>query len=164
MQYDITTRHVPDQAVVSVRGWTDRANLSPFVGNTFGELYGRLQRLGVAPDGDALVIYHEFGADGIDAEVCVPVATNVDLDVLAAGGLLRRVIPGSTVAQTTHVGAYEALAGAYDAVASWIREGGYEPNGPARERYQAGPADRIPETAYRTLIEFPVSEALVGAR
>jgi effector-binding domain-containing protein len=164
MTCEIATRHVPDQAVVSVRGRTDRAHLSPFVGTTFGSLFGRLQRVGVAPDGDTLVIYHEFEEDGIDAEICVPVAMNVDLDVLATAGLERRVIPGSTVAQTLHVGPYEALAGAYEAVAAWIREQDLESIGPARERYQAGPADGIPETAFRTLIEFPVAEAPVAVR
>jgi effector-binding domain-containing protein len=139
-------------------------HLSPFVGTTFGELYGRLRRVGVAPDGDGLVIYHEFEDDGIDAEVCVPVATNVDVAVLASAGLLRRVVPGSTVAQTVHVGAYDALAGAYAAVESWIDEHGLRSIGPARERYQAGPGDGVPETAYRTLIEFPIAEALTPVR
>ncbi len=164
MTYDITTRHVPDQAVVSIRARTDRAHLSPFVGTTFGELYGRMQRVGVAPDGDGMVIYHAFEDDGIDAEVCVPVAMNVDLDLIAAGGLVRRVVPGSTVAQTVHVGAYDALADAYSAVATWIDRHDLRSTGPARERYQAGPGDMVPETAYRTLIEFPVTEALIAVR
>ena len=132
MTYEITTRYVPDQVIVSIRGRTDRANLSPFVGTTFGELYSRMQQVGVAPDGDGMVIYHAFEDDGIDAEVCVPAAMNVDLDLIAAGGLVRRVVPGSTAAQTVHLGAYDNLADAYAAVATWIDRHDLRSTGPAR--------------------------------
>lgn len=161
MPYQITTRHVPDEPVVSVRGRTSVDDLSPFVGTTIGHLLGDLGRVGVTPAGPILIVYHEFGPDGVEAEVCVPVAPTVDAAALTAAGLTVHVLPGVMVAETTHVGSYEDLSGAYAAIATWIAEHDRESIGPARERYLAGPGEGIPETAYVTRIEFPISEALV---
>jgi effector-binding domain-containing protein len=161
MPYDITTRHVQDQLVVSVRAETTMAGLSSFVGETIGTLISRLQRVGVAPDGHVLVIYHAVDPNRIDAEVAVPVSAHVDLDVLARAGLAVRVVPAATVAQTHHVGPYEGLPEAYRALAGWLSEHGVATVGPTRERYQVGFGDGVPESAFLTQIEWPIAEARV---
>lgn len=161
MPYDITTRHVQDQLVVSVRAETTMAALSSFVGETIGTLIGRLQRVGVAPDGHVLVIYHAVDPDGIDAEVAVPVSSHVNLDILAGAGLAARVVPAATVAQTHHVGPYQDLPEAYEALAGWLSGHGVASIGPVRERYQVGYGDGVPESAFLTQIEWPIAEAPV---
>ncbi len=64
-----------------------------------------------------------------------------------------------TVARTLHVGPYEALGGAYDAVTDWIRGRGFELAGPMRERYLNGPGDNVTPAEYRTEVEIPVVAA-----
>ncbi len=157
MEYEITTRDVPERMVVFVRGRTTPEGLSAFIGTSFDELVDQLAALGSAPNGETLVIYHEFGPAGIDAEVCVPIGP----DAVTGGGLERRVVPAATVAQTLHAGPYEGLPHAYEAVAAWIRRHGFDEVGPSRERYIVGPGEEVPEADYRTLIETPVARALV---
>lgn len=159
MEYAITTRDVPDQLVVFVRGRTTREELPAFLGASFDRIVGELTHHGSAPNGETLVIYHEVGPDGIDCEVCVPVAP----DAVVSGDLWRRIVPAATVAETLHIGSYDGLARAYDAVAIWIRDHGLTGAGPARERYLEGPGEEVPEADYRTRIEFPVERALVAA-
>ena len=159
MDYPITTRDVPDQLVVFVRGLTTREELPAFLGAAFDRIIGELTHHGSAPNGETLVIHHEFGPDRIDCEGCVPVAP----DAVVSGELWRRIVPAATVAETLHVGPYDGLARAYDAVAAWIRDHGLTEAGPARERCLEGPGEEVPEADYRTRIAFPVERALVTA-
>ncbi len=159
MAYEIITREVADQRVVSLRGLVTRPGLSAFIGSSYDALMAGLGPLGIAPNGEPLVIYHEWSEARIDVEVCLPVGTAHAIP----GEFEDRVVPAATVAQTLHVGRYEELPGAYRALETWIADHGYEEVGPTRERYLVGPGSDAPETAYRTLIETPVAKALVTA-
>jgi effector-binding domain-containing protein len=157
MGYEVITRNVPDQHIVSLRGRTTRDQLSAYVGTAFGQLYQRLGEAGIAPNGEALAIYHAWGPDGIDVEMCVP----MDPDGSLAGDFVERILPAATVAQTLHVGSYDGLKDAYEAVDAWIGKHGFAAAGPSRERYIIGPARDMPEADYWTLVETPVERALV---
>jgi effector-binding domain-containing protein len=160
MTYDITRREVGDQPVVSIRDRVAASDMPAFIGRAFGELYGRLQVLAVPPTGEPLVLYHEFGPDGIDAEVCVPYAG----DITASGRIASRVLPAATVAETLHVGPYDELPAAYAALSGWIAEHGLESVGPVRERYLNAPGPGVSPADYRTVIQMPIVEAAVPAR
>jgi effector-binding domain-containing protein len=159
MAYEIITRDVPVQRVVSLRGLVTRAGLSGFIGSSYDSLFAALGSLGIPPAGDPLVIYHEWSPSGIDVEVCLPVDTERPIPP----EFEDRVVPAATVAQTLHVGPYDELMGAYRALESWIGERGYEEVGPSRERYIVGPESNLPEADYWTLIETPVAKSLVIA-
>jgi effector-binding domain-containing protein len=160
MTYDISRRVIPDQRILSIRDRLVQSELPAFLGRSFGELFGHLRLLGVEPQGEPFVIYHAFGWDDTDLEVCVPIAA----EVVASGRITARLLPGESVAQTLHVGPYDELATAYAAVTAWIRRNGFEVAGPVRERYLNGPADAVSPTAYRTILEMPIVEAAVLAR
>ena len=156
MGYQVITRHVPDQRIVSLRGWTAPVELSSHVGAAFGRLYERLGKAGMFPSGEPLAIYLKWDPDGIDVEVCVPIAEGS-----LGGEFVERILPAATVAQTVHLGPYDSLLGAYQGVAAWIGPNGYEEVGPSRERYLVGPGRDIPEADYRTQVETPIKRALV---
>ena len=157
MTYDITRRDVPDQHIVSIRERLATADMPAFVGRSLGDLYGYLGRLGVTPTAAPLVIYHAFGPDGVDAEVCLPVTD----EVAPTDRIMSRILSGVTVAETLHIGPYDGLGEAYSALASWIGLHGLETIGPARERYLNAPGPDVPPQAYQTLVEMPVAEAVV---
>jgi effector-binding domain-containing protein len=157
MEYEITVRDLPDQEVVFIRDRIRRDALSAFIGTSYDELVDRLATHGSAPHGETLVIYHESGPAGVDVEVCVPIAP----DAGVGAGLARRVVPAATVAQTLHVGSYDGLPDAYDAVASWVSRNEFSEVGPSRERYVVGPGEEVPEADYWTLIETPIARVLV---
>ena len=155
MEYQIALLELETQPIISIRGRHAQTEIPSFLGRSFGLLFGHLKLLGVDPAGPPFVIYHAFGPAGMDAEVCVPVASTVS----AAGGVEGRILPAMTVARTLHVGPYEDLGGAYDAVTDWIRGRGFELAGPMRERYLNGPGDNITPAEYQTEVEIPVVAA-----
>ena len=160
MAYDISTREVPDRRIISIRDRMTQAALPAFIGRSFGDLYGLARLPGVAETGEPFVIYHAFGPDGIDAEICLPVSGDLD----ATGRIAARVLPGGLVAETLHIGPYEGLGAAYEALSGWIDLNGFEASGPVRERYLNAPGEDVPPTAYRTIVEMPIAEAAVPAR
>jgi effector-binding domain-containing protein len=159
MDYVIATHPVQAQAIVSIRDRRKQHELPGFLKAAFPELFGRLRLLRVSPAGPPFVIYHEFGTEGTDAEVSVP----IDEPVAAAGKIEIRVLPAMTVARTVHVGSYEKLGDAYAAVWDWVRGHGFEAAGPVRERYLDGPGDDVAPSEYRTEIEVPIVPLVVGA-
>jgi len=161
MVYEMSVIEVPQVRVLAIRGQRPPDDLPAFLQGCFHDLYAHLGLLGVAPAGPPFVLYHAFGPDGIDAEVCAPIRVPVE----ATGRLATRIVPAATVVRTLHVGPYEAIAGAYAAQTRWVEEHGYQVDGPVRERYitgpggQAGPGD--PET-YRTEIDTPIMRVTVA--
>jgi effector-binding domain-containing protein len=158
MDYVIVTRELSQQPIVSIRDRRGEQDLPGFLGEAFGELLGRLGLLGVKPAGDPFVIYHDFGPEGVDAEVAVPVAQAVS----ATGRINARELPAVTVARTLHVGPYDDLEAAHAALTEWIRSNGFEAAGPVQERYLDGPGNQVSPALYRTEVEIPIVTAAVA--
>jgi effector-binding domain-containing protein len=159
MNYMIATHHLEPQAIVSIRDRRKQDDLPGFLKASFRQLFGRLRLLGVAPSGPPFVIYHDFGAEGLDAEVSVPIGE----PIAATGKIESHVLPAMTVARTVHLGPYEKLGDAYVAIWSWIRSHGFEVAGPVRERYLNGPGDRAGSKEYTTEIEIPIVPVVIVA-
>ena len=160
MMYQITRREVPAQAILSIRERLAVSELPAFFGRAWGELYHHLKALGVDPSGGPFALYHAFGPDGIDAEACVPYIG----DITASGRITARVLPAATVAETLHVGPYDELTNAYDAVHDWVAGEGFESVGPQREIYLTEPGPDVPPSTYRTVIQLPIKDVAVLAR
>jgi effector-binding domain-containing protein len=158
MDYSIAIRDLAQQQVISIRERHARAELPTFLGRAFGRLFGDLGLLGVRPAGPPVVIYHQFGLDDVDAEVCVPVGQAVH----ASGMIQTRVLPAVTVAGTVHVGRYEELGAAYAALQEWITDHEIEAAGPIQERYLSGPGNEVQPARYRTEVEIPIIPQHVG--
>lgn len=159
MTYAITTHDLPAQPIVSIRGRFRPVELPGFIGSAFDTLFGRLGRTGIEPAGPPFVIYHHFGAEDIDAEVCVPVGAVQP----QTGGMVSRVVPATTVARTLHVGSYDELEAAYAAVSAWVERHARTLAGPMQERYLNGPGDDTTPSEYRTEIEQPIVPLDVAA-
>ena len=157
MVYAIARRDVPEQRIVSIRERLATSDMPAFVGRAYRGLYGYLGRSGVTPGGEPFVIYHSFGPDGVDAEVCVPVT----VEVAPTERIVARVLPATTVAETLHIGPYDELGEAYSALTGWIGFHGLEVVGPVRERYLNAPGPDVPPEAYQTVVEMPVTEAAI---
>ena len=158
MDYVIASHHVEPQAIVSIRDRCKQADLPQFFEAAFAELYGALGLLEISPAGMPFAIYHEFGTDGVDVEVCVPAVQAIS----PTGRVNSRELPSMTVARTLHVGRYEDLEPAYAAVTAWVTRNGFVPAGPVQERYLNGPGDQVSPSEYRTEIEIPVAPLAVG--
>ena len=155
MTYECTIHEIPDLPILSIRDQVDPDAFPAFLGGVFPELFGHVGRHGVIAAGHPFVIYHAFGPELIDAEVCVPVSGPAPVD----GRILARTLAAATIVRTLHVGPYEELGSAYAALGEWVGDHGYHAAGPIRERYLTGVGDDVPPSTYRTELDMPIIPA-----
>ena len=156
MKYDITVKTLDDQPTVTIR----RTCKPEEVGRTLEEIlplvHGYLTRLGVDPAGPPFTRYHAFGdaADKklVDLEAGLPVKTVV----MGEGEIQTGELPAGMVARTWHVGSYETLPGAYQALERWIESRGLKPSGPPWEVYWTDPAEEPSPVQWKTEVVWPL--------
>jgi effector-binding domain-containing protein len=141
--------------VVSKRLPVRLSEIGPVMGAAFGEVYGFLGARGVQPYGPPFVIYHGMpsGDDPFEIEICAPVARAPE----PPAGWVVQVLPAGTFATLLHVGPYDTIGAAYQALTEWVGTHGLTVAGPPREVYLSEPS--TPPDQTRTIIEFPVTEA-----
>lgn len=148
--YEVRTMDMPPQTIVTTRTNTTRQNLPEVMRATLETISRDVYEVGVP-----FAIYHNtFRPDDIEVEIGVVVPSNV---VFAkTERISRRELPSQTIAYTLHVGAYEGVGAAYEALFAWIRQNEYTPVGPPRETYLVGPDETKRPEDYRTEIEIPI--------
>jgi len=146
-----------DAALVMSRRMPVRlSGIGEAIGGAFQEVYGHLGRAGVQPAGPPFIIYHGVpsGDQPFDIEVCAPIARTA----AAPEGWQVQELPAGTFATLVHVGPYDTVGSSYEAISAWIGAHGFVVAGPPREVYLSPPT--TPPDQIRTIIEFPVSEAV----
>lgn len=145
--------------VVSKRFPVRLSEIGSVMGGAFGEVYGYLGARGAEPKGPPFVVYHEapVGDDPFDIEVCAPVARAVE----PPAGWQAQELPAGTFVTLLHVGPYDTIGAAYEALWAWIPEHGYAAAGPPREVYLSEPG--TPPEQIRTIVEVPVVETMTAA-
>jgi effector-binding domain-containing protein len=71
------------------------------------------------------------------------------------GQVVAATLPGGSIASTVHVGPYEDLPAAYDAVYTWITEHGGQPAGDMWEVYETDPDEHPDPSTWRTRVFVP---------
>lgn len=153
MTYGFAIHRIPEMPIISIREQVDEVGFPAFLARAFPELFTHVGQHGVIATGHPFVIYHAFGPDRIDAEVCVPVAGPALVD----DRIKAHVLPETMVVRTLHVGPYDELGRAYQALGEWAADHGYAPAGPHREHYLTGPDLEVPPSEYRTEIDMPIT-------
>lgn len=136
--FDIQTRAVPEQKVLSVQRNVYVKDLSAFIGEAHDTLYGHLAGAGLETTGPSFVIYHREVNEDSDGpvEVCAPFAGPLE----PAGRMHVRLEPAHHEAFTRLSRAQMAFPGlleAYSALHEWLRAEGKEPADAPREVYFA---------------------------
>ena len=152
MPYEFVLHRLPEVTVLAIRARVDEAGFPGYLGAAFPELFTHTGSHGIVVTGHPFVIYHAFGPEAIDAEVCVPVVGPAP----EAGRISARTLPAETVVRTLHVGPYDELGRAYAALEAWVADHGYASAGPHRERYLNGPDATSSPADYQTEIDLPV--------
>lgn len=139
-RYLIEERDRGEQRVVFVAEHVTAEALPEFVDAAQEELFRHLRDGGAAPSGPVFTVYQGLvDADGDGpVRVCVP----TDRPVGGGGRIGVAVEPAHREAYTElrkARGAYADVAGALDAVVTWLHERGLRPSGPPREIYCPGP-------------------------
>jgi DNA-binding transcriptional MerR regulator len=134
--FDIQTRDVPEQKVLSTQRNVTAGDLPAFIEDAGTRLLGHLGAGGLEPAAPAFVVYHGEVTEDSDGpvEVCVPFAGSVE----PAGTLGVRLEPAHTEAYTRIAKRqvrFPEILRAYDAVSEWVQERGHNLALPPREVY-----------------------------
>jgi effector-binding domain-containing protein len=72
------------------------------------------------------------------------------------GEVIEGEIPGGTAAECLHVGPYDQVSAAYDALQKWMEANSYTPSGVAYEFYLNDP-QITPAAELQTQVVFPLN-------
>jgi effector-binding domain-containing protein len=149
---DIVT--VPSRRVAATSFYVDDDELGTIgqrMGAAFGAVLAHLQRLGITPADPAVACYRR-SREGFVVSAGFPVGEAV----VTSDEVSTLVLPAGEVAHTTHLGPYERLGEAYDALRVGASERGrtLDDAAPMWEEYWSGPEAPPDET--RTEVFWPL--------
>ncbi len=148
MAYEIKLLDLPDQFTLGVRSIMPAGKLPEFFGKAFGGIMTYLGDLGENPSGMPYAAYFNLDMNAIDIEAGFPVAKKI----AGRAEIKPGIIPAGKFVSTLHIGSYETLNIAYDALVLWAKENSYEPSGVSYEYYLNDPSSDpsiLPETEIR---------------
>ena len=154
VMYQIQTRQIPEQQVLTVSRNVTQADLVDFMMPAMGYLPAALEGTTAKTDSHCFVIYHGVVDEDSDGpvEVCLPFEGTLD----APAGMQVRIEPAHHEAFTTvsleHT-KFPDILEAYDAVRGYLEREGLEPTGSPREVYfvehtKIGPKDPFCDVAW----------------
>jgi effector-binding domain-containing protein len=140
-----------EQPTAVRRAMIDVTEIGNWLGATYHAVVTFLATHDLVPSGPPFARYHPVGQGRFRAEAGFPVAREIETD----DDVSASVLPGGLVATTLHVGPYDAMEPAYQALASWVGEHGGETTGDAWEVYLSDPNDEPDPALWRTEVVQP---------
>ena len=146
MTYDVQLVELQAQPTAVVCGSEPVEGIVAFLGRAYGEVMRVIGSQGAAPSGMPFARYR-LGDGVFEIEAGFPVSAPVS----GEGDVEAGELPAGTAAQTLHVGSYDTVDQAYEAVEAWLAANGWQPTGAPWEQYLDEPTVAQP----RTLVTFP---------
>lgn len=153
--YEIQSRTGPEQLTAVMTATLPVAEIGPWLARAYGAIASVIQAGGGYPAGPPFARYHRLASDGFAVEAGFPVSAAIDTE----GDVRLSHLPGGPAAVIVHIGPYEQMAPAYEALASWVRSHGDEPAGDPWEVYFSDPASEPDPATWRTEIVQPYRPA-----
>ena len=138
LKYEVKSREIGSQRVATVRERVPTAAIGRAMGKGFMEVVRAVETAGAEIDGLPFAIHHIVSPEEIDVELGFPVIGTVE-----AGRVHTTTLDGGLVACTVHMGPYEEVGGAYEAVSGWVQLHGKRVIGAPREVYLNEPAEGV---------------------
>jgi effector-binding domain-containing protein len=144
---EIETREVSPTAVI--RTTVPLSGIAAALSSIYSEVIAYLSRIGLTPlEAFARYTIHDGGT-----RVGMEAGFSTTGPVQPEGRIEAGSLPGGEAATVLHVGPYDQVGDAYEAVEAWLKEKGREPAGHPWEVYLSMP-DEVPP---RTHVVFPLS-------
>lgn len=150
MTYNITLESQPPTHAAVVTETVAVSAIGPFIGEAFGLVMQALQAQRSFPGGPPFASYHM-----LDGSFVVRAGFPVAQPIAASGRVVPMEFPGGQTVVTMHIGAYDQVAKAYDAIMAWLPGAHLVPAGDPWETYLDGPEVAQP----RTQVHLPVRPA-----
>ena len=152
MTYQVDVRKVPPQDVMSIRVQCHVAELGAILSEILPEVWRYIRRNGVTPSGPPFTRYHGFENDRVDIEGGMPVPNPLP----AEGRVVPGRLPGGEVATTIHLGPYDKLPDAHDALNAWLNEHQRDSAGAQWEVYWTDPGLEPDPHKWKTELMWPI--------
>jgi effector-binding domain-containing protein len=152
MSYEIVVKELASQPVVSIRVKCHAAEIGAMLGEILPEVFRYLRTHDTWPSGPPFTRYHGFGETEVDIEGGMPVSVRLP----GSGRIAAGELPGGKVATTVHLGPYEKLPDAHDALHVWMREHKMEPAGAQWEYYWTDPGQEPDPSKRKTELVWPI--------
>ncbi len=154
MPYECRIKRVEPQPVLSIRGRTSLADLPRTIGEYLQDVWIFIEKTGNRPCGPPFTRYHSTNDDdAIDLEAGLPVPAPLP----GAGRIHAGVLPGGEVLATDHIGPYELLPRADEALDRWLASTGRRSSGPNWEFYWTDPGVESDPAKWRTEVLKPLA-------
>jgi effector-binding domain-containing protein len=154
-EYDICAESRNPQATAVARAILTATEIGPWLGKTYGAIAGLLADQHAGPAGPPFARYHILGEGRSEVEAGFPAAMPIE----GNGDIQPSELPGRQVAVTIHIGPYDAMQPACQALLSWVSEHGRELAGDSWEVYLSDPATEPDPATWRTQIVQPYRPA-----
>lgn len=139
---------------LAVRATLPAEELPRFFGAAFGELAQAVRANGVQFAGPFFARFHTHPPSPVDVEAIMPVTQ----PVAELTGRVQWVrLEGGRALQVRHVGPYDTMGPAYEALEAWMKEHGVRPSEDAREVYLTDPSVVPDSRRWETLIVQPIA-------
>jgi effector-binding domain-containing protein len=152
--YEITEQDLPGQTTAVMRGEMAAQELPQWLARAYRDVYEYLDRTGVIPAGPPFARY-----TFLDDVVAIEAGFPVPFEVSGEGLIEPSALPPGAAAVTTHLGRYEDLTHALDAVTGWLEARGRAPHGPHWEIYYTDPGAEPDPARWRTDVVVPYRPA-----
>lgn len=151
MDYRIELLDRPAQPTLAIRTRTPVQSLPQVLGQAYGAIMQYAGRLGFQPSGAPFVAYYNMNMEDLDIEIGFP----FEQRPAGKGNVLASEIPGGKAAACLHVGPYDQVGAAYEALHQWMQAEGHMPTGVAYEFYLNDP-QVTPPAELQTQVVFPL--------
>lgn len=151
--YEVETRNLDAQPTLVVRGKVAMAEIKDFLERAYHLIAERTAECGAHFAGPPFARYRPLDAEFSEFEV--EAGFPVIVQVPCSGEVEPSELPAGPAAVTYHVGPYDEMKPAYDAVLAWVEEQGVVADGPAWEVYHSDPSAEPDPAGWRTEIIQP---------
>lgn len=149
MPYDVEIQDRPAMSLASVRRDIEQTEIGQWVDEALQTIGPAFGVAGTEPGGPPVCVYHTWSDGRTLCEVGIPLDHPVP-------GLDHTTIEAGPSAVTMHVGPYDRLTEAHEAIRTWLEQEGRTAGDLAYEVYLDDPSVTAPE-AVRTEVVWPLS-------
>lgn len=149
--YDVHAQDRQAQITAVATATLPAAEIAPWLARAYGSVATVVSAHGADPAGPPFARYHKLAGDRLAVEAGFPVSTAID----STDGVRPAELPAGPAATIVHVGPYDQMEPAYQALTSWISEHGGTVAGDPWEIYFNDPGNEPDPATWRTEIVQP---------
>lgn len=156
MSYNIDRVDLAPTPVLYIQSRVDRNAVAETLGQSLPAVYGHVMASGLAMAGPPFVRYTDQSPAFITLEAGIPLVETPPAPP-ADSGIEAGELPGGPAASTIHVGPYDTIPAAHEALDRWMADNDALPGGHPWEVYLTDPAE-VPEPAeWQTQVIWPLA-------